>query len=149
MPLRVRPNVLVVEDDALVRTFVRFALERGAMDVIEADNGTDAFRLAAAGEVDAVLVDGLLPDMHGVELATRLLDDAATAELPICFLSGAVQARNRPVLAGFGCLVKPVRPTELVVQIEALLDWRRGGGSTLDERRQALRRLENGFLVGP
>jgi DNA-binding response OmpR family regulator len=149
MPHRARPNVLVVEDDALVRTFVRFALERGGLDVVEAETGGDALRLAGAGEFDAVMVDGLLPDMHGVELATRLLDDTATAGLPICFLSGAVQARSRPMVAGFGCLIKPVRPTDLVTQIETLLLWRDDGGSPLDERREALRRLENGFLVGP
>jgi DNA-binding response OmpR family regulator len=96
-----------------------------------------------------VLVDGLLPDMHGVELATRLLDGDATSRLPICFLSGAVAARGRRAAAGIGCLVKPVRPTDLVAQIETLLQWHRDGGSPIDDRRRALRSLENGFLVGP
>jgi len=149
MPPCARANVLVVEDDSLVRTFVRFALERGGMSVVEADSGEAALRHAGGAAFDAVLVDGLLPDMHGVELAARLLDDPGTAGLPICFLSGAVQARTRPSLAGFGCLVKPVRPNDLVAQIETLLQWRLAGGSPADERRRALRALENGFLVGP
>jgi CheY-like chemotaxis protein len=142
------PHVLVVEDDALVRTFVRFALERGHIRVSEAEDGTQALRRVAAGDVDAVLVDGLLPDMHGVALAARLLDDPATAGLPICFLSGAVQARSRTT-GGFACLIKPVRPNDLVQAVESLLEWRRAGGSPIDLRRIALRHLENGFLVGP
>ena len=142
------PRVLVVEDDQLVRTFVRYALERGGMAVTEACDGGDALRRVGEAPVDAMLVDGLLPDMHGVDLAARLLDDPATALLPICFLSGAVHTR-RDVRAGFGVLGKPVRPAQLIAQVETLLDWSRGGGSPVDERRATLRNLENGFLVGP
>lgn len=148
MPPSDAPCVLIVEDDELVRTFVRFALERGGMTVAEAEDGGGALRLVGERAVDAMLVDGLLPDMHGVALATHLLDDPATASLPICFLSGAVQHRS-DAQAGFGCLAKPVRPQQLVAQVQTLLDWRAGGGSPVDERRAVLRRLENGFLVGP
>jgi CheY-like chemotaxis protein len=126
VPLR----VLVVEDDQLVRTFVSFALSRDGM------------------QVAAVLADGLLPDMHGIELATRILDAPATAGLPICFLSGAVPSRV-PTRAGIGCLSKPVKPGHLAEQIRALVAWRDEGGSPLEERRAALRKLEAGFLVGP
>ena len=142
------PRVLVVEDDQLVRTFVRMALERGGMSVAEAADGGSALRLVAAESVDAMLVDGQLPDMHGVALAARVLDDPATESLPICFLSGAVHTRS-DCQAGISCLTKPVRPAKLVSQVQRLLDWRDGGGSPVEERRQALRRLENGFLVGP
>lgn len=142
------PYVLVVEDDQLVRTFVRFALERGGMRVIEAEDGDGALRAVAERKVDAMLVDGLLPDMHGVALAGRLLEDPSTACVPICFLSGAVHG-HRQAEAGIGCLTKPVRPAQLIAQVQRLLEWRDGGGSPVDERRQALRRLENGFMVGP
>ena len=148
MPPAAMPRVLVVEDDQLVRTFVRMALERGGMSVAEAADGGSALRLVAAGSVDAMLVDGLLPDMHGVALAARVLDDPATESLPICFLSGAVHA-HADCQAGIGCLTKPVRPAKLVSQVQRLLDWRDGGGSPVEERRKVLRRLENGFLVGP
>lgn len=148
MPSGAVPHVLVVEDDQLVRTYLRFALERGGMTVDEAADGGDALRLVAETRVDAMLVDGLLPDMHGVALATRLLDDPSTALVPICFLSGAVHSR-RDAEAGIGCLVKPVRPQQLIAHVEALLAWGEGGGCPVEERREVLRRLENGFLVGP
>jgi two-component system phosphate regulon response regulator PhoB len=144
-PLR----VLVVEDDELVRTFLRYALERDGMTVVEARDGAEALAEAVAGEVDLVLIDGLLPDMHGVGLAHRLLDNPASAAIPICFLSGAVQGRTRPA-AGFGCLSKPVRPGVLAEQVRALAAWReQAADSTPEERRAVLRRLEGGFLVGP
>jgi CheY-like chemotaxis protein len=140
--------VLVVEDDELVRTFIRLALERDGMSVVEARDGADALARIAAEAVDVVLMDGLLPDMHGVGLAHQLLDDPATASVPICFLSGAVQGRIAPA-AGFGCLSKPVRPAALAEQVRLLADWRQQGGSPVEERRATLRRLQGGFLVGP
>lgn len=142
------PHVLVVEDDDLVRSFLRLALQRGGMSIAEAHDAAGALRRLRAESFDALLVDGLLPDMHGVSLAGVLLDDPRTACLPVCFLSGAVRARRR-IDAGFGCLAKPVRPDTLVQQLHTLLEWRDNGGSTTEERRAALRNLENGFLVGP
>lgn len=144
-------RVLVVEDDQLVRTFIRFALERGGMQVTEAASGSEALEALtspSADAFDAILADGLLPDVHGIELANRILDNPATATLPICFLSGAVPSRV-PTVAGIGCLSKPVRPAQLTDQLRSLVAWRDGGGSSPEERRAALRRLEAGFLVGP
>jgi CheY-like chemotaxis protein len=141
-------HVLVVEDDQLVRTFIRFALERDGMTVDEAEDGAHALTLMSAERYDAVLADGLLPDMHGIGLAGRILDNPATAAVPICFLSGAVQGRVTPA-EGIGCLSKPVRPAMLTQQLRELAAWRGDGSSTHELRRAVLRRLESGFLVGP
>lgn len=140
--------MLVVEDDHLVRTFIRFALERDGMEVTEAQDGAMALSLLGAERFDAILADGLLPDMHGIGLADRILDDPATAAMPICFLSGAVPSRV-PTRAGVGCLSKPVRPAQLAEQLRSLVAWRDAGGSPVEERRAAVRKLESGFLVGP
>ena len=141
--------MLVVEDDQMVRAFLRRALERGGLAVEEAIDGAATLdRLRGDDPPAAVLLDGLLPDMHGVVLARRLLDDPSTASLPICFLTGAVQ-RRVAATAGLSCLAKPVRPTELVEEIQTLLDWAREGGSPAEERRAALDELGSGFLVGP
>ncbi len=142
-------RVLVVEDDQPVRTFIRFALERDGMGVVEAFDGETALQAVAASALDAVLIDGLLPDMHGVALADRLLDDPQTAGIPMCFLSGALLGHSHAPTAGFGWLAKPVRPVQLVAHVRALLEWRDGGGSPVEQRRAALRSLENGFFVGP
>jgi CheY-like chemotaxis protein len=143
-PLR----VLVVEDDHLVRTFIRFALERDGMEPTECADGIEALAQLAARPFDAVLSDGLLPDMHGIALADSILDNPSTAATPICFLSGAVPSRI-PTVAGVACLSKPVRPQHLTEQLRGLVAWRDAGGSPVEERRAALRKLESGFLVGP
>jgi two-component system cell cycle response regulator CpdR len=142
-------NVLVVEDDSAVRTFLRRALEIGGLSVEEASNAAEALaRLRITGGVDVMLIDGLLPDMHGVVLVQRLLDDPRTGGMPICFFTGAVQGRAEPA-AGISCLPKPVRPRDLVTEMVNLVDWSRGGGSPSAERQAALDRIGSAFLVGP
>jgi len=142
-------TVLVVDDDRMVRNFIRHALARGGLDVEEAFDGRAALeRLAAGPRIDAVLLDGLLPDMHGVSLARRLIDRPGGDRLPICFLTGAVRGKL-DASAGIGCLPKPARPSELVSEVRGLIAWAAEGGSPAGERHLVLTHLEQGFLVGP
>ena len=102
-------TVLVVEDDAAVRGFLRRALEVSGLQVLEVgDAGAALGLLAGDAPVDAVLVDGLLPDMHGLDLGRRLVRLPHREGLGLCFLSGAVQGRF-PASAGVACS-RPGRP---------------------------------------
>jgi len=142
------PKVLIVEDDETVRGFLARALERGGYQPVAVRTGEEALEAVRAGGVDVALIDGILPDMHGVRLAEELLSSATGAELPICFVTGAIRG-HRAALAGLGALGKPFRIHELHESVAALLDWRASGGSPIDERWASLRTLEQGFLVGP
>jgi len=146
---QVEGRVLVVDDDRMVRSFIRHALARDRLQVEEVEDGRAALeRLENGAGVDAILLDGLLPDMHGVSLAHRILEQPQSDRLPICFLTGAVRDRVEPG-AGFSCLPKPFRPTDLVREVRTLLAWARAGGSPLEERRAVLDRLVDGFLLRP
>lgn len=141
--------MLVVEDDQLTRTFLRHALNTAGLTTVDAINGEAAMLVAGAEpDIAAVLIDGLLPDMHGWDLATRLLQNPAAALLPILFLTGALR---HPIAAraGVAAMLKPTRVVELVAQMKELMAWREAGGSPLEERRTALAKLESSFLVGP
>jgi PAS domain S-box-containing protein len=80
--------VLLAEDEDAVRTLVRMALSGAGHTVLEARNGTEALRLAAAHPVpvDLLLTDVVMPGMGGRELAERLSERSPTT--PIVFLSG-------------------------------------------------------------
>jgi CheY-like chemotaxis protein len=142
-------RVLVVDDDRMVRSFIRHALARDRLAVEEADDGHAALeRIQNGAKLDVVLLDGLLPDMHGVSLAQRVLEQPSARLLPICFLTGAVRHHIEPG-AGFSCLPKPFRPTDLVREVRVLLAWAREGGSPLEDRRAVLDDLVGGFLLRP
>lgn len=140
-------RVLIVEDDDLLRTVLGRMLAVGGLVPVEAESGEGALARLREAPVDVALLDGLLPDMHGLQLARQMLDDPATAHIPICLVSGSAGADDG-VRAGIAALMKPVRPAELVECIGVLLRWRDGGGSPLPERHAALDRLARGFAVG-
>jgi two-component system cell cycle response regulator CpdR len=142
-------RVLIVEDDETVRGFLCRALERGGYEPVAVRTGEEALAVVRDSTgVDAALIDGILPDMHGVRLADAVLDDPAGAEVPICFVTGAIRDRW-PGVAGVGALGKPFRINDLNETVADMLAWRAAGGSPIEERRASLRRLEQGFLVGP
>ncbi|TME49286.1 MAG: response regulator transcription factor [Chloroflexi bacterium] len=142
-------RVLVVEDDGTVRGFLGRALESGGYVPVPVRTGEEALQvLHAQRGIAAALIDGLLPDMHGVRLADAILDSPKGQSVAICFVSGAVHDPKAGA-GGVSALGKPVRVAELLTAVDALVQWRRGGGSPPDQRRAALRHLEQEFLVGP
>lgn len=64
--------ILVVDDEASIRTIARAYLEQAGFRVVCVDNGADALRLAEADPPDLVLLDLNLPGMDGMEVAARL-----------------------------------------------------------------------------
>ncbi|MFL5530921.1 MAG: ATP-binding protein [Gemmatimonadales bacterium] len=90
-------TILLVEDEASVRSTVRRLLERHEYRVLEATNGQDALALITArhGEVDLILSDMVMPGMGGAELATRVR--ALVPTLPVLLMTGYTEealARN-------------------------------------------------------
>ena len=141
------PLVLVVEDDDAVRGFLTFALENGGHTALGVSSGEEAMAVLRTTPVSVILVDGILPDMHGIRLARAILDDPAFERVGVSFVTGAIRD-GRPPMAGVGALSKPLRARDLVVAVETLLSWREAGGSPTTDRRAALAELEQIFLVG-
>lgn len=142
-------RVLVVEDDRAVRSFLARALETGGYEPVLAQTGGEALAvLHDEAPVQVALIDGLLPDMHGMRLARTILDDGLADPLAICFVTGGI-SESSPPEAGVAVLSKPMRLKELLAMVGDLLRWREGGGSQAEDRRAALARFEHAFLVGP
>src|SRR5579859_3878723 len=78
---RRRLRVLLVEDDPSMRLVCTVNLEAAGFEVIAASTGSEGVELAAGGQPDLVLLDVMLPDLGGFEVAERL------PAVPIVFLS--------------------------------------------------------------
>lgn len=65
VPERVRPLALIVDDDMIVRVFVREALEQSGHEVCEAENGSQALERFIEYRPDIVLLDIMMPGMDG------------------------------------------------------------------------------------
>jgi two-component system response regulator MtrA len=141
------PAVLIVEDDDGVRGFLTVALESGGYLAVGVRTGEEAMAVLRESPVAAILIDGILPDMHGIRLARAILADPAFERIPISFVTGAIRARRGPV-AGVGALSKPLLAGELLDAVAVLVGWNESGGSPVTERQAALAELEHIFLVG-
>jgi len=84
-----RPTSLViVDDDEIVRSLMRAALEQDGFAVTEAADGVDALALCAAARPDLLVADVVMPRMDGFELCRALRQRPASAHLPILMATG-------------------------------------------------------------
>ena len=120
-------TVLLVEDEATVREFVRRTLEHAGYKVLEATNPNEALQLLEriAGRVDLVLTDVVMPGMSGRMMAERLMSRYPC--LRILFMSGNAEIvdllhRARDVRGVM--LSKPFTPAVLIERVSEALQPR-------------------------
>ena len=120
-------TVLVVDDEPDIRELARMALEMvGGFDVVAADSGAAATRLAEEVRPDAVLLDVQIPGLDGPATLAALRRGEAGATVPVVFLTASVQEaqlgelRQLDVVA---VLTKPFDPMTLHQQLADLLGW--------------------------
>jgi CheY-like chemotaxis protein len=124
--------VLIVEDEPDMRFLLRLTLERGEVEVMEADTAEAALDLMQARLPDVVLLDVNLPGMSGFELVDLMLSSPALAAVPVVMLT----ADARPELADraeekgcFGFLAKPISPDALVAAVSEAITGRSDEGA--------------------
>jgi two-component system, OmpR family, response regulator RegX3 len=120
-------SVLVVDDERKIRELVRPYLERAGYSVLLADCGQAALETAARAEPDLVVLDLMLPDLAGEEVARNL---RAVSDVPIIMLTAKASEEERVAGLQLGAddyLVKPFSPRELAARVAAVL--RRANGA--------------------
>ncbi len=114
-------RVLVIEDEESYRQALASGLGRDGFDVEVAADGPEGLRLFAARQPDIVLLDMLLPGMHGIEVCRRM---RAITQVPIVMVS-AVDTELDVVLGlelgAAGYVTKPFRLRELIARMHAIL----------------------------
>ncbi|MDR5901112.1 putative bifunctional diguanylate cyclase/phosphodiesterase [Halomonas icarae] len=83
-----RPCILVVDDDRLMRTVARLALQKEALRVVEADSGEAALSLLATHRVDLVLLDACMPGVDGFSVCRKMRTCPDHAWLPVIMVTG-------------------------------------------------------------
>jgi len=130
------PRLLVVEDEAEIRRFVRGALEREGFEVFEADGVERGLIEAGTRRPELVVLDLGLPDGDGVDLIRQL---RAWSDIPVVVLSARTDEADKIEALDAGAddyLIKPFGTGELLARVRAHLRRRAaaapGGGSTVE-----------------
>jgi CheY-like chemotaxis protein len=124
----VTPTVLVVEDDDAIREVTQLALESVAgWRVLTAPHGHAGLEMARTHTPDAILLDMMMPDLHGLEVFERLQADEATKDIPVVLVTALMNvAGTKPAWQGYplhGVIPKPYDPLTLCDQIKEHVGW--------------------------
>ncbi|MEA2900287.1 MAG: two-component system, OmpR family, alkaline phosphatase synthesis response regulator PhoP [Actinomycetota bacterium] len=124
-------TVLVVDDDADIRTLITWKLSLAGYETIGAGDGEEAVLAANGGSPtspgvrpDLVLLDWTMPKMSGIEVCEALRAEPSTAHIPIILLTAKAQEAEltRGLAAGADdYIVKPFSPKDLLSRVSTLL----------------------------
>jgi CheY-like chemotaxis protein len=90
-----KKRILLIDDEEDFCFFVKASLENaGEFDVMVSNRGDKGIELAKREKPDLILLDILMPEMSGDEVAEILLDNSATAKIPIIFLTAMVTKKE-------------------------------------------------------
>ena len=121
MPIR----LLCADDEDDIRTILRLALSLDReLDVHLVASGAEALTQAKTGAFDAIVLDGMMPELDGYETCQRLKADPATARIPVIFLTAKSQRNETEralALGAVACLTKPFDPMTIAAELRRAL----------------------------
>ncbi len=154
-------NILIVDDESDVREMVAFTLKRQGFRILAAEDSKSA--LEKLGEIlpDLILLDWMLPDISGVDLARRLKGDERYEDIPIIMLTARSEEDDKIRGLDAGAddyITKPFSPRELGARINAVLrrsapnlgkDIINVNGLALDQKGHRVRTHDAEINLGP
>lgn len=150
-------QILVVEDDEVLRELIGHQLRHHSYTVLEAGDGAAGLALAVERVPDLILLDVNLPDVAGWEVCARLKADERTRAIPIVILTALDSSRDRwqGIEAGADdYLAKPFQPQELLIRVRTILRLRQLYRTKMEgeqlrirlETQQEFERLKDSFI---
>jgi len=127
-------RVLVVDDEPDIVTLVAYNLRKEGYAVLSAVDGGEALSIIRKSLPDLVVLDLMLPGIHGLELCRMLREDPRTRGIPVIMLTAKSEEPDRVQGLEAGAddyLAKPFSPRELIARVKAVL--RRTGSVKLPE----------------
>jgi CheY-like chemotaxis protein len=125
-PLVMKRRALVIDDEEDMRELARVFLELdGEFDVRVAVSGKEGIDLARRELPDVILLDYMMPGMDGPATMKELSRDAATASIPVIFLTAKSQPDVEQTLRQLGArdvIAKPFDPVALAGKVAAALE---------------------------
>ena len=123
-----KPYILAVDDEQLNLELLRFILERNDFHFKGTSNDEHFFELLEEGLPDLILLDVIMPRIEGFELCEKLKSYAQYRDIPVIFLTGKVNVKDKVKgfeVGGVDYVTKPFNEQELIARIETHIELRR------------------------
>ena len=117
-------RILLAEDDKQIADMIGFKLSNSGHQIVRAQDGEQAVKLAGQEKPDLILLDAMMPGLSGFEVLRRLKSDSALRSIPVIMVTA--KGHERDVLTGLrggavDYIVKPFRLKELSARVELAL----------------------------
>lgn len=128
-------KILVVDDEAPIREMLVFVLEQNGYQAVEAEDYDSAMEaLAVEPYPELILLDWMLPDTSGIQIAKKIKQNDHTRKIPIIMLTARGEEEDKIKGLEVGAddyVTKPFSPKELMARIKAVI--RRVSPTALEE----------------
>ena len=117
-------KILIVDDEQEVLVYLSNILKRANYEVISTPRGKEAVELAINRRPDLIILDIVMPDMGGSEVAALLVGNPTTANIPILFLTGILTKQEEYSVRKFDrnyVMAKPVTGGELLEMVGKII----------------------------
>lgn len=117
-------TILIIDDDIDTLKLVGIMLERKGFRILASTSGDKGLDLAEKEMPDLILLDVMIPDISGIEIAQKIRDNPATATIPIIMFTARSQVDDKVEGLEAGAdayITKPARPRELFAQVNSIL----------------------------
>jgi two-component system, chemotaxis family, chemotaxis protein CheY len=117
------PNVLIVDDDAFVRTYLRDMLADTGYCLSEASNGEEAVKLVTSDQPEVVLLDLFMPKQSGLEALTKIRAVSPKSRVIVISSMDSEGVVEQAMTAGArGFVAKPFHPLEVLGAVRRALE---------------------------
>jgi CheY-like chemotaxis protein len=120
-----KKKILLIDDEEDFCFFVKLNLEKtGRFEVLTTTSGSSGLVLASKERPDLILLDIIMPEMGGGQVAELLFENPKTRKIPVLFIT-AIASRQQVqsqegIIGGRNFIAKPVTPDELMAKIDGI-----------------------------
>src|SRR5882757_9480497 len=117
-----KPKILIIDDEVGFTKLTKLAMTD--FEVCEENVSTRALETARKFQPDLILLDVIMPDFDGGDIAAQIHADPALKNVPILFLTAIIkekEAEKQQLFGGYPFIAKPVTPEKLIENIEKYL----------------------------
>ena len=119
-----KKKILIVDDEPNISKLVAFILEKHGFDILHAFVGQEGIEMAKTEKPDMIILDVMMPNMDGFEVAKILTSMEETKHIPIIMLSSAAQFKDKAKGIESGAMdyiTKPFDKDELIAKVNEFI----------------------------